>query len=141
MKQSIKLVSFFVSILLFIGLSVRSIGANEHTFLPVSSIKKDTTYAKDGFTGLTMAPNYELVLAHCTGCHSSKLILQYGATRETWLEKIRWMQKYHKLWDLGESEPLILDYLATFYPEKIQVDRRKPLENIEWYKLETSTNP
>lgn len=135
MKNNTKTGIFIAVLVLFIGLSIQTIEANNHSSSTTPTGVKDTTYAKDGFTGLTMAPNYELVLAHCTGCHSSKLILQYGANRETWMEKIRWMQKYHKLWDLGDSEPLILDYLATFYPEKIQVARRKPLENIEWYKL------
>jgi hypothetical protein len=141
MKKYGKISSFIASITLFIGFAVHTIQANNHSSITPVVFGQDTTFAKDGLTGLRMAPHYELVLAHCTGCHSSKLILQFGASRDTWLEKIRWMQKYHNLWDLGDSEPLILDYLAKYYPEKAQVTRRKPLENIEWYKLNTSTNP
>lgn len=98
----------------------------------------DTVYKTEPNTGLVMAPNYELVMAHCTACHSSRIILQYGANRETWLEKIRWMQKYHKLWDLGESEPKILDYLAKNYPPSKKISRRKPLGVINWYELKNN---
>ena len=45
------------------------------------------------------------------------------------------MQETQKLWDLGENEDIILDYLAEHYaPEDI--GRRKNLENIEWYELD-----
>jgi hypothetical protein len=96
---------------------------------------KDTVLKTEPNTGLVMGENYELVIAHCTACHSSKIILQYGATRETWLEKIRWMQQYHKLWDLAESEPKVLDYLAKYYPPSTKISRKKPLGVIQWYDL------
>jgi hypothetical protein len=68
----------------------------------------DTTKI-DEHTGFVMAPNYELLVAHCTGCHSAKLVLQYRGSRTDWLNKIRWMQEKQNLWNLGEAEPLILD--------------------------------
>ncbi len=104
------------------------------------AIKKDTVLKAEPNTGLVMGENYELVIAHCTACHSSKIILQYGASRETWLEKIRWMQQYHKLWDLGESEPKVLDYLAKYYPPSTKISRRKPLGVIGWYDLNQKKN-
>lgn len=97
--------------------------------------QKDTVLKTEPNTGLVMGENYELVIAHCTACHSSKIILQYGATRETWLEKIRWMQQYHNLWNLGDSEPKILDYLAKYYPPSTKISRKKPLGVIQWYDL------
>ncbi len=75
------------------------------------------------------------VLTNCTGCHSAKLIAQNRATREGWLSMIRWMQGTQGLWDLGENEEIILDYLATNYsPQK--KGRRQNLGKIEWYVLE-----
>ncbi len=90
----------------------------------------------DPATGFVIADGIELMRAHCTGCHSSKLVTQYRASREGWLEKIRWMQRTQNLWDLGEAEPKILDYLAKHYAPADQYERRQPLKDVEWYKLE-----
>ncbi len=89
----------------------------------------------DSATNLKIDTGYELVTAHCTGCHSSKLVIQYGGSRQDWLNKIRWMQQKQKLWQLGEAEPIILTYLAKNYPVKERIDRRANLKNIDWYKL------
>jgi hypothetical protein len=112
---------------------------NEETYLEYNAsenLVKDSVFKYDENTGLIIAPNYLLVVGNCTGCHSSKLIIQYGTDRTNWLAKIRWMQQYHKLWDLGNAEKPILDYLEKYYPEKKSQGRRKPLGLIEWYKLE-----
>ena len=86
-------------------------------------------------SGLVAEEGYELVALTCSGCHSTKLVTQNRATREGWKELIVWMQETQKLWDLGENEPPILDYLAKHYgPEN--KGRRENLENIEWYELE-----
>jgi hypothetical protein len=100
---------------------------------PADSLKIDTS------TGLIIDEHLPLVKANCTGCHSTKLIGQHRFTREGWVGKIRWMQQYHNLWNLGESEKLILDYLEKHYSpasasNKVPA-RRTPLTNIEWYKL------
>jgi hypothetical protein len=95
-----------------------------------STIKLDTTLSLIKDTG------YELVVAHCTGCHSSKLITNYKADKTGWKERIRWMQKTQKLWDLGEAEPVVLEYLAKNYGPVKKQARREPLKNINWYKLE-----
>lgn len=99
------------------------------------SIKSDSLVKIDEGTGLIVSEHLNLVIANCTGCHSSKLISQFHTDRQGWLEKIRWMQQKQKLWDLGESEPKILDYLAKNYPPSEKVNRRATLKNIEWYKL------
>jgi hypothetical protein len=91
----------------------------------------------DPESGLIDAPNLMMVKAQCTSCHSTKLILQHRFTRAGWTERIRWMQKYHKLWDLGETEKPVLDYLSTHYgpaPARAQ-GRRAPLQNVKWYTL------
>lgn len=86
-------------------------------------------------TGFKEGENLQLVINNCTSCHSAKMVTQNRATREGWLTMIRWMQETQNLWDLGDSEPLILDYLAKYYaPEK--AGRRQPLTNIDWYELE-----
>lgn len=94
----------------------------------------------DAETGMINDPNLMLVKSQCTACHSSKLILQHRFTRDGWLERIRWMQKYHKLWDLGESEKVVLDYLEKHYsPQSAGAkvySRRAPLKTVNWYKLD-----
>ncbi|MFM1875208.1 MAG: hypothetical protein RL266_945 [Bacteroidota bacterium] len=86
-------------------------------------------------TGFKEGENLQLVINNCTSCHSAQMVTQNRATREGWLTMIRWMQETQNLWDLGEAEPLILDYLAKYYaPEK--AGRRQPLTNIDWYELE-----
>ncbi len=88
-------------------------------------------------TGLVYADGFEAVRKNCTGCHSGKLVTQNKATREGWEETIRWMQATQGLWNLGDSETQILDYLATHYAPE-QTGRRSNLDvdAIEWYILE-----
>ena len=86
-------------------------------------------------TGFKEGENLQLVINNCTSCHSAKMVTQNRATRDGWKTMITWMQETQNLWDLGENEPLILDYLAKYYaPEK--AGRRQPLTNIDWYELE-----
>ena len=78
----------------------------------------------DAATGLAVAPGWELVRAHCGGCHSLKLVTSQRADRSTWLDVIRWMQATQNLWQLdGGTEGRILDYLAANYPP--QPNRRR----------------
>lgn len=89
----------------------------------------------DQATGLVIDDALPVVVGHCTACHSAQLITQNRATREGWKGMIVWMQETQNLWDLGENEEVILDYLSEHYAPE-QVGRRKNLENIEWYELE-----
>lgn len=77
-------------------------------------------------TGLVEASGHDMVAAHCSACHSTRLISQNQMSRQRWIETIRWMQESQKLWPLGEAEPVILDYLETWYGPK-QQSRRPPL--------------
>ncbi|PHK97769.1 hypothetical protein CGL56_14880 [Neolewinella marina] len=88
----------------------------------------------DADTGLIAEGDYLLVKGNCLACHSAKLVTQNRATREGWLEMIHWMQEKQGLWDLGEQEGPILDYLATYYAPE-ESGRRPPLGDIEWYIL------
>jgi hypothetical protein len=89
----------------------------------------------DPESGLALDKNMLLVKGQCTACHSSKLILQSHFDRDKWIERIRWMQRTQKLWDLGEFEPAILDYLTNYYgPQDIPFDgRRMPLPSQKWH--------
>lgn len=78
----------------------------------------------DEATGLRLAPGWELVRAHCGGCHSHQLVTNQRADRKTWLEIIRWMQATQNLWQFdAATETSILDYLASNYPP--QPNRRR----------------
>jgi len=71
---------------------------------------------------------------NCTTCHSAELVTQNKMTRDGWLATIRWMQESQNLWDLGQNEDLILDYLAKNYAPE-DTGRRRSLGKIEWYEL------
>lgn len=133
MKKAFKFLIFSFCILAFINASFKEKeqkAGNEVPFMPI-----DSTIKIDGNTGLIIGEGLDLVTAHCTGCHSSKLITQFHTDKKGWLEKIRWMQQKQKLWDLGAAEPIILEYLAKNYPPSEKVNRRKNLEITNWYNL------
>src|SRR5690606_26918966 len=77
-------------------------------------------------TGLIDDEGLNLVIAHCTGCHSAKLVTQNRFNREGWIRVIRWMQETQNLWDLGESEEAIVAYLSKHYAPEF-AGRRTPL--------------
>ena len=88
-------------------------------------------------SGPIYAEGFDVVRGNCTACHSAKLVTQNRATREGWTDMIRWMQAKQGLWDLGEKESVILDYLATHYaPEDIGRRANIEVDEIEWYLLE-----
>lgn len=91
----------------------------------------------DTESGLALDETMPIVKGQCTVCHSSKLILQSHFGREKWIERIRWMQRTQKLWDLGDTEKPILAYLTKYYgPLDTPFDgRRLPLPAQTWYKL------
>jgi hypothetical protein len=104
-----------------------------------NNVSKDSQASSNNIesgSDLHLDENMLLVKGQCTGCHSTKLITMNRFTREGWQDKIRWMQKTQNLWDLGEAEPAILDYLTKYYSPEPKNDRRANLENIEWYNLE-----
>ncbi|GGF20503.1 hypothetical protein [Echinicola rosea] len=93
---------------------------------------------KDGVhvaTGLVAEKGYETVIANCTNCHAANLITQNRGNKEHWEKLIDWMQETQGLWDLGQNEEIIVDYLAAYYAP-VQRGRRANLDEIEWYELE-----
>ena len=85
---------------------------------------------------LAAGPGKDVVLRHCTGCHSAELIRQNRMDRERWVSNIKWMQETQGLWDLGTDEVIVLDYLSTYY-SPTNIGRRGNLnhEDIAWYIL------
>lgn len=78
----------------------------------------------DAFTGLIIAPDWEIVRNNCIACHSSKLITQQRGSETQWLNMIRWMQDKQNLWQFDpETENKIIAYLATNYPPR--ADQRR----------------
>jgi len=70
----------------------------------------------DPVTGMKKAENWELVMAHCTVCHSPQQYLRQKGTASTWTDTIRWMQGSPGLWPLDpETEKKIVTYLAENY--------------------------
>ena len=135
--NNIKL-SASLALLLALGLMSNAF----RTDLPAEQPRVETfamradTLKKDTETGLLVDENMQMVKAQCTSCHSSKLIIANRFTRDGWKQKIRWMQANHNLWDLGETEKPVLDYLEKNYAPTTTLARRQPLKDIKWYKLE-----
>lgn len=71
---------------------------------------------------------------NCVSCHSSKLVIQNRMSKERWAATIDWMQETQNLWDLGDNEEIIINYLVTTYPLQ-KKGRRQAISNIEWYEL------
>lgn len=101
-----------------------------------STASKSGTIQHDPESGLVIDETMPIVKGQCTACHSSKLILQSHFNREKWIERIRWMQRAQKLWDLGETGKPILDYLAKYYSSLATSfdGRRLPLPAQTWHK-------
>ena len=123
-----------LSIVVILGGSLFFSGSQRMVY---SESPKEEFVVVDGVhleTGLIDSPGVTLVINNCTTCHSAQLIIQNKMKLEGWKSTIRWMQETQNLWDLGENEQTILEYLALNYgPDSF--GRRKNLENIEWYQL------
>lgn len=85
-------------------------------------------------TGLIDDEGLMPVVANCTACHSAQLVTQNRMNRERWNATIRWMQETQNLWDLGDNQEIIVNYLVKNYPPT-EKGRRENLKNIEWYDL------
>ena len=81
----------------------------------------------DPFTGFKMTGDWQLVRAHCIGCHSAKLVTGQRGDAEQWLKMIRWMQEQQGLWQFDpDTERRIVAYLADNYPPEAW-HRRAPV--------------
>lgn len=85
-------------------------------------------------TGFIDAIGLMTVVNNCTNCHSSKLVIQNRMNADRWNATIKWMQETQNLWQLGDNQKVIVDYLVKNYPP-IDKGRREGLINIIWYDL------
>ena len=86
-------------------------------------------------TGFVQDVGMTEVINNCTNCHSAKLVTQNRMSKEAWLATIRWMQETQNLWDLGENEPIILNYLSKNYAPESK-GRRQNLDIEKWHVLQ-----
>jgi len=103
-----------------------SMDFNEEDYVIIDGIEQESGFIVDDY--------WEIAAINCTSCHSGKLVTQNRASREGWESMIRWMQETQGLWDLGENEGPILDYLAKHYGVSNN-GRRRNLEIEEWYEI------
>jgi cytochrome c len=70
----------------------------------------------DEWEGLPPGEGREEVFALCGACHSLKLVIQQGLSRDRWEEAFEWMIEEQ---EMAPPEPeerkLMLDYLARFF--------------------------
>ena len=85
-------------------------------------------------TGLKEGEGLMIVITHCTACHSAQLITQNRMNKERWNATIRWMQETQNLWELGDNQAIIVNYLVENYPIDNK-GRRENLQDIQWYEL------
>ena len=84
----------------------------------------------DPDSGLIVDEHWQLVKAHCSACHSPKLVTQNRGNRQNWLEMIRWMQETQGLRQFDAvTETAILDYLEKNYAPAA-ASRRAPLNSL-----------
>lgn len=86
-------------------------------------------------TGLKDGKGLMTVVNNCTNCHSAKLVIQNRMNKERWDATIRWMQETQNLWELGDNQKVIVEYLVTNYPVQ-EKSRRENLTNISWYEIQ-----
>lgn len=114
------------------------IQSNAETTDTLLASTEDSSKIVDGIhveTGFIQDVGMTEVINNCTNCHSAKLVTQNRMSREAWLATIKWMQETQNLWDLGENQSVILDYLAKNYAPQAK-GRRQNLMIENWYELQ-----
>lgn len=132
-------VSFIATILLLIALYNPSLSFfyQKQPEVVYTDIVDDEDKIENGIhvrTGLIDAAGLMEVVNNCTNCHSAKLVTQNRMNAERWNTTIKWMQETQNLWDLGDNQEIIVNYLVTNYPP-IAKGRRMILTDIDWYEL------
>ncbi len=131
-------VTFFAALLLLLTIYYPQLGLGETKPEVIAEVIEDEDRIEDGIhvrTGLKDGEGLMTVVNNCTNCHSAKLVTQNRMTAERWNTTIKWMQETQSLWELGDDQKIIVDYLVKNYPPQ-KKGRRLALTNIEWYELE-----
>ncbi|MEQ9451593.1 MAG: hypothetical protein RJQ07_08405 [Pseudomonadales bacterium] len=80
-----------------------------------------------GTTADELAQGELLVKAHCSACHSLRLVTAQRGDARYWTDTIRWMQRTQNLWQIpAQQEQQIIAYLSQTYAEE-QWGRRPQL--------------
>ena len=65
---------------------------------------------------MVAAPGASETFYACTPCHSERIVVQQGLTREQWDEALDLMVEEHEMEPIeGDARTVILDYLAEHY--------------------------
>jgi len=89
----------------------------------------------DSQSGLIVDSGYKVVKQQCSTCHSLNMVIQNKASRQGWLDTIRWMQNTQGMTLLNKSsEEIILNYLAKNYPSNKKGRRSTVIVN-KWKKF------
>ena len=65
---------------------------------------------------MVRAPGASETFYACTPCHSERIVVQQGLTREQWDEALDLMVEEHEMEPIeGDARTVILDYLAEHY--------------------------
>ena len=130
--------TFIAAALLLLTIYYPKLGLGESKAKVVAEVIEDEDRIENGIhvrTGLKDGEGLMTVVNNCTNCHSAKLVTQNRMTAERWNTTIKWMQQTQNLWELGDDQKIIVDYLVKNYPPQ-KKGRRLALSNIEWYELE-----
>ena len=91
--------------------------------LAVSAVFFGASASDDDFGGLPEGEGREAVFVICSGCHSIRLVVQQGLSRDSWQESLEWMVEEQGMPEMdAETHALVLDYLA----EHLGIDHRPP---------------
>lgn len=117
--------------------SIYFFGNTDDNFQTIEKEEIDPEKIENGIhvrTGFIEATGMQETIGNCTSCHSAQLVIQNRMNSENWEATIDWMQETQNLWDLGENEAIIIDYLVKNYPPSSK-GRREALTNVAWYEL------
>lgn len=86
-------------------------------------ISRPALASEDDYGGLPEGEGRDEVYVICSGCHSIKLVVQQGLSRDSWQESLEWMVDEQGMPEMdSETHILVLDYLS----EHLGTDHRPP---------------
>lgn len=94
--------------------------------LACTALGTQSANAEDEFEGLPPGVGQEETYYACAACHSIRLVIQQGLSREAWDETIVWMVEEQEMEPLeAEERKLILDYLSNHITPEWHHERLK----------------
>ncbi len=103
-----KFVLFGTIVAVSIGVSGMAFGAGSEAETEVEE--------EPEFGLMYMAEGVETTYFSCIGCHSERIIIQQGLTRDGWADMLDWMVEEQGMGELDEIDTKeILDYLSAHY--------------------------